>query len=175
MRSYYHEPSYDFEMKNNSKGKYDFDVRLGGLPGLAFLGFLIYAVAVSHTDAVTTACGPSLWTYMLVRLVLSFFSFCAVVCIASVISMCFGSDGGVMPIIVMVLYTIFCATMLGVGTPIVSDAMNSPTCVSALSASCFTNSPMLAILGCIFIGIDALLLLVIVSLSFCFFCVFNRE
>ncbi len=57
--------------------------------------------------------------------------------------------------------------MLGVGVPIVSAALASPQCVAALSALVFTQTPILAIMGCIFIGLDALLLLIAVGAMCC--------
>lgn len=151
------------------KRGFNLDLRLGGLPGLVFLGFLIYAVSVSHTDSVTEACGAKLWTYMLVRLILMFFSFFIVFCVASSIGVCLDSPGvaGIAAIILLIVHS---CTMLGVGSPIVTNALASAPCVSALSASCFTNSPMLAIIGCILIGFDALQLLVVITVAFFFAC-----
>jgi hypothetical protein len=148
---------------------FNVDLRLGGLPGLVFLGFLIYAVSVSHTDAVTDACGANLWTYMLVRLILSCIGFFVFACLAGCIGMCVHSPGvaGITGIVLLIAHS---CTLLGVGAPIVTGALGSAPCVAALSASCFTNSPMLAIIGCIFIGFDALQLLVVIAAAFFLAC-----
>ena len=136
-----------------------YSINLGALPTLVFFGFLAYAVGTSHTDAVTDACGTSLWVYMLTRLLLltvgSFFYICPIV----LLNMCCNS----MPVAALIIMIVSCSTMLGVGVPIVTGALASPGCVAALSASCFTNSPMLAIIGCILIGFDALVLLLLIG------------
>jgi hypothetical protein len=152
--------AWDHQEKN-----INFDLKgLASLPSLVFLGFLIYAVSVSNIDTVRDACGPSLWTYMLLRLVLSFVVIFFITSIAGCLAVYFDSSI-LQPIISVIILTIYSATMLVVGLTIVTRALTSAKCVAALSASCFTNSPMLAILGCIFVGFDALLLLVLISFS----------
>ena len=155
-----------FSFHEEKQKRYDFS-SITALPGLVFLGFLIYAVSVSHTDDVTNACGSSLWVYMLVRLLLSFVGLFLMVCLGAIVSLCFDSPLA-LPITVSILLTVYSATMLGVGAPIITQSLNTASCVTALSNSCFTNSPMLAILGCIYIGFDALTLLGVISFA-CFF------
>ena len=60
----------------------------------------------------------------------------------------------------VLLLLAFYATMLGVGAPIVLEALNSPACVAALSdASAWTHSPVLALVGALYVALDALVLL----------------
>jgi hypothetical protein len=155
---------------------------LYGLPQLVFLVFLIYGVAVSHTDAVKSECSgdsnsSKLWTYMLVRLVLLCCNglFECVVgggLVGGYILMLRGGQAA--PAVAALLsglwmvlcMLVFYCTMLGVGVPIVMDALNSPACAAALSdASAWTHTPVLAIVGAIFIGLDALSLLVVLLVS----------
>jgi hypothetical protein len=134
---------------------------LGSVPGLVFIGFLIYAISVSHIDAVTNACGAKLWEYMLARLILSFVGIFVICCTIACMSFCFHSSiaAGVITLVVLLTYY---STMLGIGVPVVMGALASSQCVAALSATSFTNTPILAILGAVFIGLDALMLFFVV-------------
>lgn len=162
------------DASNSHHHGYYLDQRLGGLPGLAFLVFLIYAVAVSNTSEVTEACGSSLWMYMLVRLIFLFVGFCLMVCVGGIIWQCMHSPGATV-ILLSVIGITYYAVMLGVGAPIVTNALGSSSCVSALSKTCFTNSPMLAIIGCIFIGFDGLGLLFVIGAAVFFSCVARAD
>ena len=137
------------------------------LPSLVFLGFLIYAVARSHTDDVNTACGPSLWKYIVVRLVLSCCGSLLVFCCTVYGYACSGDMAAAAGCGTALLIIAYGATIVGVGVPIVSAALASPQCVTALSASVFTQTPILAIMGCIFIGVDALMLFIAVGAMCC--------
>jgi hypothetical protein len=157
----YHEHAVLDPIEDSQSSWHSGHLGLGSLPGLVFIGFLIYAISVSHTDAVANACGAKLWEYMLARLILSFVGIFVICCTIACMSVCFHSSiaAGVITLVVLLTYY---STMLGIGTPIVMGALASSQCVTALSATSFTNTPMLAILGAVIIGLDALMLFVVV-------------
>lgn len=142
---------------------------LSGIPSLIFTGFLIYAVVVSNTTGVADACGSKLREYMLARLILSFVWIFALACAAGLFFACTKSPVAV-GVCMGVLYFIYIAVMLGVGTSFVIDALALPKCVAALSAVSFTNSPLLIILGCITVGLDALMALILSCVGVSFGC-----
>ncbi len=158
----YHEHAVLYPLEDGQSSSWNSgNLGLGSVPGLVFIGFLIYAISVSHTDAVANACGAKLWEYMLARLILMFVGIFVIGCTIVCLSVCFHSSvaAGVITLVVSLTY---CSTMLGIGAPIVMGALASPQCVTALSAASFTNTPMLAILGAVIIGLDALMLFVVV-------------
>jgi hypothetical protein len=119
---------------------------------LMFLGLLIYALAVSNTDTVTEVCGNALVNLMIARLCLTLLEMTLVYC--------FGSNDGAKSIagcFVIIFHIVF----LGMGAFYVSEAMNSMTCNAAMAAVSITESPLLGILGYVYVGIDALFALVI--------------
>jgi hypothetical protein len=146
---------------------------------LLFIVFQIYGLAVSRTPEVSAACnGEGLWIYMLVRLVLSMGAGLVLLLCGGWLSllllfrhggqhkhaaaapmMMMGGGGGLG---LLLLVLVFYATVLGVGAPLVMEALNSPACVAALSdASAWTHSPVLAIVGALYVALDALLLLLL--------------
>ena len=144
----------------------------GVLADLVFIGFLIYAVVVSNTTGVADACGSKLWEYMLARLILSFVGVFVFVCAGGLLFACLQSPGAIGACMGL-LSMVYSAVLLGVGARIVTDALASPACVAALSAVSFTNSPILAILGCVFIGLDALQMTLIVCAGVIFGCMWG--
>lgn len=147
---------------------------VGGLPSLTFIGFLIYAVAVSNTAGVADACGRTLWDYMLARLILCFVGSFGFVCVGGMLMLCLQSKGAIGAGIVGLLFVVYIAVMLGVGTHIVTGALASPGCVSALSEVSFTGTPLLAILGCVLSGLDGLCLLAVLCVGVFFCCAASR-
>ena len=140
---------------------------MGGLFSLVFVGFFIYAVAVSNTAGVMDACGHALWNYMLARLILYFVGGLGLVCVSSMLFLCLQSAGAI--IITGLLFVVYIAVMLGVGIRIVTEALALPACVTALSEVSFTGTPLLAILGCVISGLDGLCLLGVLCAGV-FFC-----
>jgi hypothetical protein len=140
-----------------------------GLSALAFLVFVVfvcYALSVSNTTEVHDACGAQLWKLILAHLVVPIgLSLGIVVGTVAVIVCAFGFSemgesnlpivAGVLTSLVMLMY---CSLFLGLGYPIVRDAMYSDTCVQALSSVSFTHTPLLGIMGCIYLVFDAIVL-----------------
>ena len=150
------------------------------LGNLAFFVFVVYALSVSNTTAVQTACGSSkLWTYVLAHLVAGTAGVIIIILfLCGWLSLMFSvvkEGGGASQItgisgIVFFIYVLaYTCTFLGLGVPIVTSAMNSDECVKALSNASFTNTPLLGILAWIYIAVDALILLVLIGFL-CIFC-----
>ena len=151
------------------------------LGNLAFFVFVVYALSVSNTTAVQTACGSSkLWTYVLAHLVAGTAGIFAIIILflcgwlSLIVSAGDGGGGmsqitGISGIVFFIYVLAYTCTFLGLGVPIVTSAMNSDECVKALSNASFTNTPLLGILAWIYIAVDALILLVLIGFL-CIFC-----
>jgi hypothetical protein len=75
------------------------------------------------------------------------------------------------------LFFVACAlgTLVGVGFTITTAAFDKPLCQSALSAASFTGTPLLAIIGTVYVVIDCILLAFVVLGGICVFCVLGNE
>lgn len=166
---FYKYPSFDdgFSIETGAQSSWcTCNLGLGTLPSLVFIGFMIYAISVSNTDATTKACGGELWEYMFVRLILMCVQFFVIGCVVGCFSICLNSQSAA-AVLGVIMFLAYFSTLLGIGVPIVTGALASSPCVSALSATSFTNTPILAILGAVLIGSDALALF----LFFCGICI----
>jgi hypothetical protein len=142
---------------------------LAWIPTLVFVAFVCYALAVSNTTEVHDACGKQLWEMMLAHLLVPLGLVLVIVVGTVIVVLCtFGfSDVGeshlpiaatVVTVLVMLMY---CSLFLGLGYPIVRDAMYSEACVNALSHVSFTHTPLLGILGCVYMVMDVIVLALI--------------
>ena len=139
------------------------------LLGLFFECLVIYSLVTSNTSDVSQKCGDSLWKFMLARLILFFFegflfmfvgalnmcmvTFCE--CWSNDVRMC------VMMVFPLVCLLALHGTFVGVGFTVAQTAMSDSLCTSALSSVSFTNSPLLALLGYVYVALDSLVLFVI--------------
>jgi hypothetical protein len=143
---------------------------LSGLPFLVFFGLVCYALSVSNTAEVNEACGARLWKLILAHLVVPIgLSLVIVVGTVVVVICAFGfSDTGesnlpiVMGVVTALVMLAYCSLFLGLGYPIVREAMYSEACVKALSHVSFTHTPLLGILGCIYLVFDVIVLSLLV-------------
>jgi hypothetical protein len=149
------------------KSKLDLAHVLGALPMLAFVICVIYALAVSNTDAVQQACGKQLWQFTLAHLIVPLgLSFVIIIGTVGVMACCIGFSPeaeSFMPVVFAIVASVvvvsYSSLFLGFGVPIVHSAMSSQRCVDALSDASGTRSAMLGILACIYLVFDGLLLL----------------
>jgi hypothetical protein len=158
---------YNFDSKYAQTG-------IGSLASLAFVVFVIYALATANKGEVNDACGSSLWNFMLSRLVLAFSEFTLIWIIGffqiyaltmsssntKSTSICCGLMGGLMLIGLH-------ATFVGVGFTITKKAMDDGICNAALSSVSFTKTPLLGILGYVYIGLDCLFLFIFTCFGMC--------
>ena len=135
---------------------------------ITFEAFVIYALVVSNTSDVQSACAPNLWNLVLAHCVTGVGLFLVILIFtAGLAYCCFGGGDSVdaaigLPIIfagvtglVLLFYAI---AFLSWGSPLVVSALNSQTCVDALSAVSATRSPLLAIVAALFLMGDAVLI-----------------
>ena len=139
------------------------------LLGLAFQCLVIYSLVTSNTSEVSQKCGDSLWKFMLSRLILFFLEgfFFALVGALQVcmLSLCACWNEGVKTFL-MIIFPLVClialhGTLVGVGFSVAQNAMADSLCTGALSSVSFTNSPLLALLGYVYVGLDSLVLFLI--------------
>ena len=139
------------------------------LLGLAFECLVIYSLITSNTSEVSGKCGDSLWKFMLSRLILFFFEGFFFMFVGAlnmcVISFCACWNESV-KMFLMFVFPLVClialhGTFVGVGFTITQAAMADSLCTSALSSVSFTNSPLLAFLGYVYVGLDSLMLFLI--------------
>jgi hypothetical protein len=144
------------------------------LCALAFIVFVIYALATGNKEEVHKACGDSLWIFILSRLILTFcegFLICIIgmiqICVLSLSSsdpgnmaFCFVWVGGLMLIALH-------AVLVAEGSIITSKAMNDVLCNAALTSVSFTHSPLLGILGYIYVALDSIFLLIFTCFGMC--------
>jgi len=144
------------------------------LCALAFIVFVIYALATGNKEEVHKACGDSLWIFILSRLILTFcegFLICIMgmiqICVLSLSSsdpgnmaFCFVWVGGLMLISLH-------AVLVAEGSIITSNAMNDVLCNAALTSVSFTQSPLLGILGYIYVALDSIFLLIFTCFGMC--------
>lgn len=141
-----------------------------GIPFLVFFVFVCYALSASNTTEVHEACGEQLWKMIFAHLLVPIGLSLVIILITVSVTICaFGFSemgesnlpiiSGVISGLVMLMY---CSLFLGLGYPIVRDAMYSEKCVKALSHASFTNTPLLGILGCVYLVFDVILLSLLV-------------
>ncbi len=129
-----------------------------------FTGLVIYALVVSNTEDITRACGTALWSFMCTRLFFTIFEL-LLLCLFGYYKS--NSDISDNDKIEGVAYAFVCLgvthiVMLGLGAFYVSQAMNNDTCTAALASVSATNSPLLGILGYIYVPLDGLIALTVI-------------
>jgi hypothetical protein len=166
MMDYDDDSSINQKREGGAGGNW-FRSMLSSLPFLAFFSFVCYALSVSNTTAVQDACGAQLWQFTLAHLVVPMgLALVIIIGTVGIMACCLGfsdQDEAFMPIVFGIVGSIvmmaYSSLFLGFGVPIVQSAMNSPGCVAALSDVSFTRTPLLGILGCIYLAFDGLVLL----------------
>ena len=145
-----------------------FTSRLWSLLLLCFHVIAIYALVTTATDPVFSACGPSLWIFLLVHLllpILILFFILILGCVYYVLSasLCFEimeeNDHTPSPmlfwfplLLILCIFIVMCA----LGILYTQKAMNSHECQQALIlASRFLDSPLLGIVGWIYVALDS--------------------
>lgn len=114
--------------------------------------FVIYALAVSDSNTVTDACGSKLWNFVLAELL---FHFLEGVIFYKIHWLIVGSSPAPFWIAMMLIIHII---PLSFGVNIVIPAMEKAECSTALSSVSFTSTPMLGIIGYIFVVLDSIAL-----------------
>jgi hypothetical protein len=133
------------------------------LLSLLFQAFIFYSLISSNTSSVSKACGDSLWNFILSRFILAFVElmFLAVANAALHIEeepYYYNVRLAVFFIILHIVYICLEATF-------VHSAMANSSCVSALSNSSFSSTPLLGILGYIYLVLDSLVVFLSISAS----------
>jgi hypothetical protein len=124
---------------------------------IVFIVFVSISISETNKDVVFNACGRDLRNYILTRVILgclSAFVFAFFICIGQCGAYLFKNGNG-MKCFVLLLF-LYHAVFIGVGAKIITDAMQSTDCTSALSQASFTHSPLLAELGYVFLVLDCL-------------------
>jgi len=149
---------------------------------LALLGLTIYALSVSYTTTVVDACGNALLIVTITRVLLTVVEVVLVYCFASGRATETTASGGASGspaaasgeannslkrgtattssdtaksatgCFVILFHLVF----LGVGAFYASQAMNNEACSAAMASVSATKSPLLGILGYVYVGVDAL-------------------
>lgn len=140
-----------------------------GLGLLVFHVLVIYALAVSHTQAMLDACGPSLWIFMLVHLLLPILLVCILCCAVMCIYMLavnFMVDakqfiGYYMAVICWAL--VYFAVLCGVGAHLTAQAAGNAQCRNALVSIHGEPFPLLTTLGWVYVALDGADLLLSVA------------
>jgi hypothetical protein len=138
-----------------------------GLVDMTFLVFVTYSLVVTNNDTVFVACGHALWDYMISRLILGYLFFVVwglLLCVGFVTLK--GKDGAIIACFIFLLFA-YHVSLVGVGAKITSDAMQITNCTSSLSAVSFTQSPLLAQLGYVYVALDSLWVLLIIMVVCC--------
>jgi len=153
----------------------------GGLPAMFLIAFAIYALIVSNTGEINAKCGDSLWKFVISSLFINFFQVFTV-CIGMSIAFCMAaslgsssSAGWFAPAVGLFLVACALGALVGVGFTITTAAFDKPLCQTALSAASFTGTPLLAIIGTVYVVIDCILLALVVLGGICVFCVFGSD
>ena len=142
--------------KINYNKQFTVDYQVALLPMVSLIAFLTYAVFVSHTATINAACGgEELWIFMIVRLVFLFGGIFVLLFPTLLLGTCLRNFATAAAVVAVV----YLATMIGFGAHFGSAALSNATCASALSAASVSNSPILAILCMVFVGLDACALL----------------
>jgi hypothetical protein len=126
--------------------------------------FCIYALAKSDTPEVTAACGPNLWSFVLVRLLTAIMIFLLFILLLFLWP---NSAEEIITISILLMHICFSIA----GGAIVVPAMSNETCRIAMSTVDSSHSPILGIAGLIFFFTDLLTILVITCCSCLFFLV----
>jgi hypothetical protein len=156
----------EFDVQMEVNGRCSLHTLTGTLLFLSFQGFVIYALVVSGGRDVSDKCGSSLWEFMLARLILYFFEglvFGAVGAIqACILGACRCFSENVLFCLALV-FPLVCfvamhATLVGLGFTISQRAIDDSQCAATLSSVSFTSTPLLALLGYAYVGIDSVLL-----------------
>lgn len=142
---------------------------INAIVNLVFLGFTIYAIAVSNKETVFDACGKNLWGFMIARVVIggSFLVIIGTAAIPFLLLMAFKDTiqaSTTLPCLLF-LAVMYQVTVLALGVKFSSDAMGNSACTTALSDVSFTNSPLLAQLTYVFVAFDSIWILL--SLCLC--------
>jgi len=123
---------------------------------LAFISLVIYALYVSDVPEVSNACGSSLWSFVFARLCVAVFEATLVVCFGYYSVIVENSPAPVEGTTYSTCVTVFIhVTFIGAGAFYVSEAMNVESCRNALSSVSATKSPLLGILGYIYVAMDS--------------------
>jgi hypothetical protein len=147
------------------------------------IAFAIYALVVSNTGEINAKCGDSLWKFVISSLFINFFQVFTV-CIGMSIAFCMAaslgsssssSAGWFVPALVLFIVACALGALVGVGFTITTAAFDKPLCQTALSAASFTGTPLLAIIGTVYVVIDCILLALVVLGGICVFCVLGPD
>ncbi len=148
---------------NNYYSQNSFRDWLADIINLGFIILVIHALVVSNTSSVMTACGHSIWNYIVVRLCLSFIE--TAVLVISNFS----------PIVIIRMATIkgfhihslqfYSCTLciihiifIGLGAFYTSDAMKYEYCNSNMTSVSFTQGPLLGIVGYAYVSLDTIII-----------------
>lgn len=134
---------------------------------IIFLILVVYELVATNNEEVRKACGESLWSFMLTRLIMTFCE-SGLVIMMGIIQNCMPSllvnlenmenwVVGVGGLMLIVLHAI----LIAVGFLRSREAMGDIGCNDALSAASFTKDPLLGVLGFVYVGLDSIFLLII--------------
>ena len=118
---------------------------------LFFSGLVIYSLGDNNTDAVKNAC-PNLFPYMLTRTVLGL---CTAFCMCLYKLFCTPEDQSVQSPVIAFFFVYFLALAIYGGVVVSQNMIGDTTCTNALYDETF-QSPLLGVLGWIFVVCDAL-------------------
>jgi hypothetical protein len=138
-----------------------------GLGLFVFHVLVIYALAISHTQAMLDTCGPSLWIFMLVHFLLPLLLLCLLCCAILCIYMLAVNFmveakqfiGYYMAVVLGAL--VYSAVLCGVGAHLTAQAAGNPECRSAMPTLRAGESlPLLTTLGWVYVALDGAAVLV---------------
>jgi hypothetical protein len=132
-----------------------------GFLSLIFYVVVFYTLITENTSIVSTECGDVLWNWVLSRFI---FAILETIFLAIPISLCKDFMLGPKK---HILGLVFLHTInVCVGTFVVYNAMENNSCRSALSSSSFLETPILGVIGYVYIFLDSLVV-IISSFAYC--------
>lgn len=143
-----------------------------GIMALAVVALTVTAlVEVSHNKEYDFKCGEAgenFFKWMIARLCLIIAENLIIMLLSSV-ALCILPPS--FPVLILVLKCVSATIYLALGVIFTNEVMLNQACVDAMSNSSFTHSPLLMIMGWVYVGVDALLVLMYIVGS-CFTCCF---
>jgi hypothetical protein len=173
-----HQRGYEFYQSNSSSNKI-VEQLISTLLVITFEAFVIYALATGNGTEISEKCGDSLWKFVLSRLILSFIEGIIIICMGSIQMLILFSSlrpetSASLEFYCLIIGAIFMlglhAVLIGVGFTITNKSMEDAACNAALSSASFSNTPLLGIVGYVFVVIDCLILFLVTCSSLCIGC-----
>lgn len=140
-------------------------ILIPNLINLAFLGFVVYALVVSNTASVFDACGHSLWNFICTRFCFSITETILLFCFGILLMLALKPNSPIKGVaFYMWIVLIFHIILTGLGAFYTSEAMNHEDCRSNMTSVSATQSPLLGIMGYVYLSFDSIAIVVVLCI-----------